>query len=79
MNEPIHEDRKLTSDPAVGSTVLLAAIPSGELECEMVRRRIDQARTQIAAAELALAHMRRKQAAREAELARQLVRIAAND
>lgn len=53
---------------------LLISVPSCALQCEMIRRKIVTAESQIRALEFALLHMRKKQAARKHELARQLAR-----
>jgi len=72
------QTHKQTRTPAVRSTGLLAKVPSGALECEMLRRRIVVASAQIEALEIALANIRTNQLRRGREFAYQQARLLAN-
>ena len=60
---------------SIALELYLEGIPSGELELEMVRRAYSRTEIQIGLLALTLERMRAKQAARQAEIARQQVRI----
>ena len=60
---------------SIALELYLEGIPSGELELEMVRRAYSRTEIQIGLLALTLERMRAKQAARQAEIARQQVRM----